>query len=334
MRVLVDWDIPPVEQTVIDAWPAGIEVIEGGSKLTVEEKLKLAPSIDVQTGLMRVINRPFIDAATRLKLVHMTGHGVDLLMRNGIPDLMQQRGIRIATAHAGDIPIAEYAIMAMVMLSRQVLRSHAALTSRGKWESQRGPELFGSTLCIVGFGSIGKATAVRARAFGMQVGMVTLHPERHEDHDLAFAHTYADIDKALAVSDYVLVTAPLTSITNGLMDAGRFAAMKPGSYLVCITRGPLIVERALYEALQSGHLAGAAMDGWWREEEDGTGRDGYPADLPLHQFNMLMTPHNSGTTFGTRQRAIRLIGDNIGRLMRGEPLINEVAPHDLKKMAV
>lgn len=334
MRVLVDWDIPPEERKVIDNWPAGIEVIEGGTRLTVEQKLALAPTIDVQTGLMRVVNRPFLEAATQLKLLHMTGHGVDLLMRNGMPDLMQSRGIRVATADAGDIPIAEYAIMAMVMLSRQVLRSHMALSVRGKWESQRGPELHGATLCVVGFGSIGKATVKLAQAFGMKVGMVTLHPERHDQTGLAFAHTYADIDQALAVSDYVLITAPLTSLTRGLINAQRFAAMKFGSYLVSITRGPLIEERALFDALQSGRLAGAALDGWWREEEDGTGRDGYPSDLPLHQFNMLMTPHNSGTTYGTRQRAIRLIGDNIGRLMRGETLLNEVALQDLKNMAV
>lgn len=334
MRVLVDWDIPPEERPVIESWPEGVEVVEGGSKLTPERRLAIAPTIDVHTGLMRTVTRSLLEAATRIKLVHMTGHGVDLLLRDGIPDLVGARGIKVATADAGDIPIAEYAIMAMVMLSRQVLRSHNALATRGKWESVRGPELHGATLCIVGFGSIGKATAARAEALGMKVGMVTLHPERHAGHKLAFAYTYADIDKALAVSDHVLITAPLTSLTRGLIDARRFAAMKPGSYLVSITRGPLIDERALFEALQSGQLAGAALDGWWREEEDGSGRDGYPADMPLHPYNVLMTPHNSGTTFGTRQRAIRLIGENIGRLMRGEALVNEVTPDDLKRMAV
>jgi len=334
MRVLVDWDIPPEERVVIEQWPRGAEIIEGGSRFTPEQRLAIAPTLDVHTGLMRTVTRPFLDAATQLKLVHMTGHGVDLLLRDGIPDLMAERGIRAATADGGAIPIAEYCIMAMVMLSRQVLRSHDTLATRGKWESKRGPELSGATLCIVGFGSIGQATALRAEAFGMKVGMVTLHPERYAEHKLAFAHSYADIDKALAISDYVVVTAPLTSLTNGLINAQRFSAMKPGSYLVSITRAPLIDEKGLYQALDSGHLAGAALDGWWHEEETGAGRDGYPADMPFHQFNMLMTPHNSGTTFGTRQRALRVIGDNIGRLMRGEALVNEVRPDDLKRMAI
>lgn len=336
MRVLVDWDIPPEERGVIGAWPDGVELVEGGTRLTVAEKLALAPGIDVHTGLMRTVTRPFLEAATALKLVNLTGHGVDLLLRDGIPDLVAGRGIRVATADGGDIAIAEYAIMAMTMLSRQVLRAQDALVTRGKWEGRRGPELHGATLAIIGYGSIGQATALRAEAFGMTVGIVTRNPDNYRDrpHARAFAYGFEAIDSALAVADYVLVTAPLTSLTKGLIDAGRLAAMKRGSYLVSITRGPLIVERALFEALQSGHLAGAALDCWWHEEEDGSGRDGYPADLPFHQFNMLMTPHFSGTTFGTRQRALQLIGDNIGRLMRGEPLRNEVRHEDLKRMAI
>lgn len=336
MRVLVDWDIPAEERVTLAAWPAGAETIEGGSRLTAAEKLALAPEIDVHAGLMRTVTRPYLEAATRLQLVNLTGHGVDLLLRDGIPDLVARRGIRIATADGAGIAIAEHAMMAMMMLSRQVLRAHEALSARGLWQGERGPELFGSTLAIVGYGSIGQETAVRAEAFGMTVGIVTRNPDNYRDrpHARAFAYGFEAIDEPLAIADYVLVTAPLTSLTNGLIDAGRLAAMKRGSTLVSITRGPVIVEAALFEALKSGHLAGAALDCWWHEEEDGSGRDGYPADLPFHQFNMLMTPHFSGTTFGTRQRALKLVGDNIGRLMRGEPLRNEVRHDDLKRMAI
>ncbi|MBD0417171.1 2-hydroxyacid dehydrogenase [Oryzicola mucosus] len=335
MRVLVDWDIPPEERAVIETWPKEVEIIEGGSRLDQAAKLKLAPRIDIHTGLMRTVTRPYLEAATGLKLVNLTGHGVDLLLRDGIPDLMAERSIKIATADSGDIAIAEHAIMAMIMLSRQVLRAHETLVAHGRWEGRRGPELYGSTLCIVGYGSIGQATALRAEAFGMRVGIVTRNPDSYGDrpHARAFAYGYKDIDSALAQADYVLITAPLTGTTQGLIDVNRLAAMKRGSYLVSITRGPLIVERDLFAALMNGHLAGAAMDCWWHEEEDGSGRDGYPADLPFHQFNMLMTPHFSGTTFGTRQRALKLIGDNIGRLLRGEALRNQVAHDDLKKMA-
>lgn len=335
MRVFVDFDIPPEERPVIDAWPKGAEIIEGGTKLSPAEKLSLAPTIDVHTGLMRTVTRQMLEASTRLQLVNMTGHGVDLLLRDGMPELFASRGIRLATADSGDIAIAEHSMMAMTMLSRRTIEAHTTLVMKGRWEGRRGPELHGATLCIVGYGSIGQATAVRAEAFGMKVGMVTRNPARHTErpHARAFAYGFDEIEQALAISDYVLITAPLTSVTRDLFDARRFAAMKRGSYLVCITRAPLIVQEALYDVLKSGQLAGAAIDGWWHEEEDGSGRDGYPADFPLHQFNVLMTPHYSGTTFGTRQRALAVVGDNIGRLMRGEPLLHEVSHDDLRRMA-
>lgn len=335
MRILLDWDIPPEERAAIAAWPAGIELIEGGSRLSWADKIALAPTIAVHVGLMRTVTRPYLDAATGLRLVNLTGHGVDLLLRDGIPDLVARRGIRLATADGADIAIAEYAIMAMILLSRQALRAHAALAGRGLWEGRRGPELSGATLAIVGYGSIGQAAATRAEAMGMKVGIVTRNPDRHLDrpHGRAFAYPLDAIDTALGQADHVLMTAPLTAATRNLFDARRFAAMKPGSHLVCITRAPVIAQADLFEALRSGHLGGAALDCWWHEEEDGSGRDGYPADLPFHQFNMLMTPHYSGTTFGTRQRALALVGDNIGRLMRDEPLRNEVGHHDLRTMA-
>lgn len=335
MKVLCDWDIPPEERAVVEAWPAGIDVIEGGGKLDARQRQALAPTIDVHSGLMRTVTRDWVESATNLKLINLTGHGVDLLLRDGLPDLIASRGIKVATADGAGIAIAEHIMMAMTMLSRQVLRSHDALAWRGKWEGRRGPELFGSTLCIIGFGGIGQETAIRAAAFGMKVGIVTRNPDKYRDHPtpLAFATSYDTIDAAIAKADYVVVTAPLTTETANLIDRTRLAAMKEGAYLVSITRGPVIEEKALFEALQSGRLAGAALDCWWHEEEDGSGRDGYPADLPFHQFNVLMTPHCSGTTFGTRQRALRLVGDNIGRLMRGEPLRNEVSHDDLKTMA-
>ena len=130
---------------------------------------------------MRTVTRPFIEAATALKLVNLTGHGVDLLLRDGLPELFASRGIKVATADGGDIAIAEYAIMAMTMLSRQVLRAHEALSARGLWQGKRGPELSGATLAIVGYGSIGQATALRAEAFGMTVGIVTRNPQTHAD---------------------------------------------------------------------------------------------------------------------------------------------------------
>jgi phosphoglycerate dehydrogenase-like enzyme len=331
LRLLADWDIPEREQTVLDNYPADVEIIEGGTRLTDEEKLDLAPTIDVLAGRMNVVKADFLRAATNLKLVHMTGHGVDKLVRDGIPDLLQRRGIALATADSAAIPIAEWAIMTMIALSRNVIRIHNALALQGEWRPVRGPELAGSTLCVVGLGSIGEVIVRRARAMDMTVGAVTYRPERHADRDdLEFTLSFEQIDDALAQANYVVLALPLTAASTALIDAARLAAMKPGSYLINIGRGPLVVEAALAHALSTGLLAGAAIDGWWCEENGP--REGYPSQYPLHQYNVLMSPHYCGSTFEIRTRALSVIGENVGRLLHGEPLLNQVTPDDLAAM--
>jgi phosphoglycerate dehydrogenase-like enzyme len=97
--------------------------------------------------------------------------------------------------------------------------------------------------------------------------------------------------------------------------------MKDGAYIVNISRGPIIDLEALYEALKSGKLAGAAIDVWESEEEK-TRLSHYPLDRPIHQYNVIMTPHYSGLTKENRLRAIAIAGENIRRLIQGEPLKN------------
>jgi len=334
-RVLADWDIPPEERDMLAAWPADIEIIEGGTKLTAAAKLALAPTIDVQAGRMRTVTAAFLRAAERLRLVHMTGHGVDGLVRDSIPDLLGSRGIKLATADAAAIPIAEFAIMAMIALSRRVLRIQQSLVQRGEWETWRGPELHGATACVVGLGPIGQLVAQRAAAFGMRVGAVTQRPDRHraQAEDLSFLLPFEDIGKALSVADYTVLAVPLTARTVNLLGPAEFAAFRPGSFLINVGRGPLIDEAAFIAALRDGILGGAAIDCWWCEEEDGR-RSGYPLSTAIHQYNVLMTPHYCGSTAATRRRVLELIGTNIARLRAGEPLINEVAPDELRHMAV
>ena len=131
-----------------------------------------------------------------------------------------------------------------------------------------GGELLGSTLGIVSFGSIGQEVYKRAKAFGMEVNALVKRPERldRSAFDLAWVGGADQLDELLARSRYVVLSLPLTAETRGMMDAGRFEAMQPGSYLVNISRGPVVDEKALYDALASGKLAGAALDVWCIEE--------------------------------------------------------------------
>lgn len=103
------------------------------------------------------------------------------------------------------------------------------------------------------------------------------------------------------------------------MNDVRFKAMQDGSYLINISRGGIIDEKALYYALKSGKIAGAALDVWEMEEEGVS--TGYPTQYPLHNFNVIMTPHYSGATKESRERALINIGENLKRFLKGETLL-------------
>ena len=105
-----------------------------------------------------------------------------------------------------------------------------------------------------------------------------------------------------------------------MLDAAAFAAMRPGAYLVNISRGGIVDEIALHDALASGHLAGAALDVFEVEETDRPRR--YPTELPLHDLNVILTPHYASGTVEARWRSLRIVGENLRRLLDGEELVN------------
>jgi phosphoglycerate dehydrogenase-like enzyme len=142
-----------------------------------------------------------------------------------------------------------------------------------------------------------------------------------QDLGIGFLGGLENIEKVIRESDYIVLSLPLTEKTRGLIGQKEFKMMKDGAYLVNISRGPIIDLEALYEALKSGKLAGAAIDVWESEEEK-TRLSQYPIDRPIHQYNVIMTPHYSGLTKENRLRAITTAGENIKRLMNGEPLKN------------
>ena len=126
-----------------------------------------------------------------------------------------------------------------------------------------------------------------------------------------------DLDQVLAESDFVVVTAPDTAETRGLLDRGRLLAMKPGSVLINVARGKLVDSDAVLEALDSGPLRGAGLDVFHTEP--------LPAEHPFYGHpRVLMTPHVSATTRRFWERESDLIRENLGRFHRGEPLVNEV----------
>ncbi|MGW5866433.1 2-hydroxyacid dehydrogenase [Streptomyces sp. NPDC055239] len=260
--------------------------------------------------------------AERLRLVHVVGAGYD-----GIPLDALAPGVTVTTTHHHGRSIAEHVLMSVMVLSRDVLGADRALRS-GHWRNVAvDPELpFGTTLRgrrvgIIGFGETGTEVARLCQAVGLRVRAVRRDPSAPVPADL---HTdwiggNDRLPDLLSESDIVVVTVPLGPATHGLIGPAELAAMGTGGLLVNVARGPVVQEEALYEALSSGVIRGAALDVWW------SGPPQAPSRLPFHRLpNVLMTPHHSGHTTDTFAARAAEIAENINRLEQGRPLANVV----------
>jgi phosphoglycerate dehydrogenase-like enzyme len=261
-------------------------------------------------------------AARRLKLVQVPGAGLDRIDRAALP-----RGVALANVYGHEVGIAEYALGAMLALTRDFGSLDAALRA-GTWRSQFAtgvtppppwPEMAGKTLGILGYGHIGQCVARRARAFDMEVLAIRRDTTQPDPH--AVVRGPDALHDVLARADYLLITLPLTAETRGLIGERELKAMKPGAILVNVARADIVDEDALYQALAERRITAAALDVWYRYPT-GPG-PALPARRPFHELpNVLLTPHVSGWTEGMMDARARLIAENIRRTATGEPPLN------------
>ena len=251
-------------------------------------------------------------AAPKLKWVHAIASGVDMFL---YPALRDSRVILTSEKGLVGEHLADHAFGLLLMLTRQL---HTARTlGPDAWNHRPEMraveiELTGLRLGCIGFGGTGRAIAKRAAAFGMRCQAID--PENvPPSAEVQSVRPVGDFYDVLATSDVVAICCPLTPQTKGMLDARAFAAMKPGAFLVNVTRGEVMVEAALVEALSSGRLRGAALDVAPREP--------LPPDSALWRMpNVVMTPHTAGASQFRAPRNIERFVENLKRLRRGAPL--------------
>jgi phosphoglycerate dehydrogenase-like enzyme len=181
-------------------------------------------------------------------------------------------------------------------------------------------EMGAQTLGLLGFGHIAKTIAQRAKAFGMRVHVANRSPIQDPTVDQSW--TLDGLQDFMASADAVVVSLPLTENTQGLVNAPALTAMRPDAWLLNVGRGAVIDEKALYDALASRQIGGAVIDTWYQYPTP-TQTECAPSKFDFAALdNVLMTPHMSGWTAGTVRRRQETLADNIGRLSRGEALVN------------
>lgn len=292
---------------------ADLEVIRGVTG--ADGAVDLEQTLDL-TGITALVGASPADDLSELpslRWVHSTAAGVDGWLA---PGLLPDHVTLTSAAGNGAIPLAEHALLLMLMISRDAPR-WAAAQQRHEWERRVHGELAGARLGIIGYGNSGKDLARKALACHMDVQALRRQGSGEQDGAVRMLYGDEGLHDLLATSDMIVVTAPLTSQTAGMIGADEIARMRPGAALIVISRGGIVDETALVEALRSGHLGGAGIDAHATEP--------LPAGSPLWDApGAIVTPHNAATTPGTADRGRAIMLDNVGRWVRGEQLRNVV----------
>jgi phosphoglycerate dehydrogenase-like enzyme len=263
--------------------------------------------------------------ASKLRWLQFPGAGVDSLASTGLLDA--DSGVIVTTAtgiHA--TTISEYVFGSMLMFNwnwPQMVRLQAehVWARSATWYHLGGHELAGQTLGIVGVGSIGRRIAQLGRAFGMRVLGTRRSIQNQGDQELDVDQSFPpeQLHEMLRLSDFVVISVPLTRKTEKLIGETELRIMRRNAYLVNIARGRVIDEQALVRALSEGWIAGAGLD--VTEEEP------LPSESPLYSLpNVILTPHISGNSAHYDTRLAALFADNLKRYSVGQQLQNQYDP--------
>ena len=252
-------------------------------------------------------------AQPSLRFIHVSGAGIN--------HLTPWDPEKVHVCNSGgvqDEAMAQFAIARLIAINCRFFRYHDQQRAH-LWQPHDVSRSTGGTLTVVGLGRIGRACARVGRALGMTVYGVRARPQPLEGVEEVVGPDR--LNDVLALSDYVIVVTPLTDATRGLIGAAALAAARPGVILHNMSRGGVIDEEALIQALRSGHVGGASLDVFSQEP--------LPHDSPLWDMeNVHITPHVGGMQ--TWEDYIRLSAevflDNLDRFVRGEPLANLVDP--------
>ena len=301
-----------VRESIADA---GVELLRSKFDVDVDTESPLESIIGSYDALIvrsaTKVDASLIDAASRLKVIGRAGVGVD----NVDVDAATRRGIVVANAPESNVvSAAEHTIGLLLALARNIPQAHSALVD-GRWERSKwgGVELADKVLGVLGFGRIGRQVA--RRALGLQMKVVAYDPFVAAERFRELGVESCSFDEVLARADFLTLHLPLTDETRGSIDAAAIAKTRDGVRLVNAARGDLVDDEALVAALESGKVAGAAIDVFVPEPYDGP---------LLHAPNVVVTPHLAASTDEAQDRAGVIVAEQVAAALEGGLVTNAV----------
>ncbi|RJP25659.1 MAG: phosphoglycerate dehydrogenase [Candidatus Abyssobacteria bacterium SURF_5] len=279
------------------------------SKLDATELLSVIPAYDALIVRSETkVTEKVLEAGKNLKVVGRAGVGLDNIDVNAAT----KRGVVVLNAPGGNtISTAEHAVSMMLALARNIPQACSSVKSR-KWERKRftGTEVYAKTLGIIGLGRIGGEVARRAHALGMK--LLGYDPIISPEKARSLNVEPVDLDDLIRRSDFITLHVPLTDQTRNLISSRQFAIMKDDVRIINCARGGIVDEVALLQALDSGKVAGAALDVFEKEP---------PLDSPLLDHDrVIVTPHLGASTEEAQVSVACEVADQVIRALRGEPV--------------
>ena len=280
-----------------------------------EDTIEMIADADVYVGWM---NKDVCLAAKQLKWVQSPSSGIDYYL--AIPEFKESDILLTSASGTHGACLAE-STLGMILAYTRGIRDSILAQPKHEWAIRRiRPtlvELTGTTLGIIGFGRVGRALAERAQVFGLRILAVDMFPKNKPDYVEAL-WDLEGLDNLLAQSDYVVVTVPRTPENMNLIGAEQLETMKPTAILVGISRGGIINQEAMAEALRENKIGAAAVDVAYPEP--------LPEDSELWDLeNLLITPHIAGGTQLEGQYVLEILKENLAKFLKGEfPLRNQI----------
>jgi phosphoglycerate dehydrogenase-like enzyme len=314
-KVLISFDLPEVYVKKIRGVSPNVEVLQSVDK---EEAQRLVEEADILfTGFF---SRELFLAARKLKWIQAWGAGVDRLL---LPEVVKSRVIVTNAGGVHPTPISEHVVGLMLCLCRKL---HLFIRNQAerKWERfeswssvEQVEELSGKTVGIVGLGRIGTEIAQKTKCLGMRVIATKRDPSQNASKNVDRLVHPADLNQLCAESDFVVLSLPLTKETEGMIGEAQFKSMKRTAYLINVSRGKIVKEDKLIEALKQGWIAGAGLDTFENEP--------LSANSELWGFRtVIITPHVAGLTPYYMERLTAIFCENLDRFLHEQPLINVV----------
>ena len=299
---------------MLEALPPNTGIVVGNTMEAFQRSAPEATVIFNWSGSGALLREVF-GICPAVRWVHCRSAGLDDLLS---PELAESPVTLTNGSGVFSPPLGEFVLGAILYFAkdfRRLIRNQIA----GVWEQFDITEIIGQTAGIVGYGDIGRAVAERLRPMGMNILALrrTAPPAGHSDSLVSKFYSPGGLLEMIGQCDYVVVAAPLTPATRGMIGAREFAAMKPGAVVVNVGRGPVIDEAAIIQALTEKRISGAALDVF----------DSEPLP-PGHAFfqleNLLLSPHCADHTPDWLDRAMRFFVTQFERFSKGEPLLNVV----------